>query len=392
MTIHAPADSSEVARIVAASAVQHRPVSVRAGASKASWYAPQTEAAVLDLSKLRGIVDYQPTELVLTARAATPLQEIEAALQAHEQMLAFEPPDWRALLGTTEREQTLGGIIACNLSGPRRVTAGAARDHFLGVEAVSGHADIFKAGGKVVKNVTGYDLCKVLAGSHGTLAVMTEITLKVMPRPEASVSVVRFGLSDALASRLMIDALNSGHEISAAAHLPAEIAPRGMAVTAVRVEGSKASVKARRDALRDEFSADVLDEQESIALWASVRDLTPLVGIDAPVWRLSVPPARATRILAAIRESISCRWLYDWGGALIWLCADPGVRDGGAEVVRAALAEDGHAFLVRASADLRARVETFQPLTPLLDDLTARVKRAFDPKGILSPGCLAPRA
>jgi len=392
MTRYSPADSSEIARILAASAVHHRPVSVRAGSSKASWYAEQTDTAVLDLSKLRGIVDYQPTELVLTARAATPLQEIEAALKAHEQMLAFEPPDWRVLLGTQQRDQTLGGVIACNLAGPRRVTAGAARDHFLGVEAVSGQADIFKAGGKVVKNVTGYDLCKVLAGSHGTLAVMTEITVKVMPRPESSLSVVRFGLSDALASRLMIDALNSGHEVSAAAHLPKEVAPQGMAVTALRVEGSRASVKARHDALRREFSGDVLQEQESIAWWASVRDLTPFASIDGPVWRISVPPARASRITAAIEQSIPCRWFYDWGGALIWLCADPNLPDGGAQVVRAALADEGHAFLVRASSDLRARVETFQPLSAQLSNLTARVKHAFDPNGILNPGCLAQRA
>jgi glycolate oxidase FAD binding subunit len=387
MTSHSPADTSETAAIVASSAVAHRSLVVRAGASKASWYADQVDSAVLDLSKLRGIVDYQATELVLTAQPATPLRDIEGALKAHQQMLAFEPPDWREVLGTTERDQTLGGVVACNLAGPRRVTAGAARDHFLGVEAVSGHGDIFKAGGKVVKNVTGYDLCKVLAGSHGTLAVMTEITLKVMPRPESSVSVVRFGLSDALASRLMIDALNSGHEVSAAGHLPAEVAPQGMAVTALRVEGSRASVKARRDALRREFLGDVLLEQESAALWASVRDLAPFVSIAGPVWRISVPPARASSITAAINESISCRWFYDWGGALIWLCADPALTDGGAQVIRTAVAREGHAFLLRASPDLRARVPTFQPLPPLLSSLTARVKRAFDPKEILNPGC-----
>lgn len=389
---HVPTDASELASIVAAAAAERRPLCVRAGASKGSWCANDAAATVLDVSNLRGVIDYQPTELVMTARAATPLHDIEAALDAHQQMLAFEPPDWRALLGTSERHQTLGGIVSCNLSGPRRVMAGAARDHFLGVQAVNGRGENFKAGGKVVKNVTGYDLCKMLAGSYGTLAVMTELTVKVMPRPESSVSVVRSGLSDADAVRLMIDALNSGHEVSAAAHLPATVAFNATAVTALRVEGSQASVKARQAALQDEFSADLMDEPESARWWTRIRDLAPFANSAGSVWRLSVPPARANRIIGVIAESLPCRWFYDWGGALIWLCTDAGVDDGGgARVIRSAVADDGHAILLRASSDVRVATTTFQPLPAQLAALNARVKQAFDPAGVLNPGCLNPR-
>lgn len=385
---HSPSDAPELARIVAAAAAANQPLAAWAGASKRSLCTNPAGAIVLDISRLKGVVDYQPTELVMTARAATPLHEIEAALEAQGQMLAFEPPDWRALLGTQDRHQTLGGIVACNLSGPRRVAAGAARDHFLGVQAVNGRGELFKAGGKVVKNVTGYDLCKLLAGSWGTLAVMTEVTVKVMPRPETSLTVVRSGLSDAEAVRLMTASMNSAHEVSAAAHLPAALAPAGRALTALRLEGSRPSLKARSEALCRELSGEFLDEVESQAFWAGIREVGPFVGCDGPVWRLSVPPACASRVTAAISATVSCRWFYDWGGGLIWLCIEPALPDGGAAAIRVALVEGGHATLLRASPDLRGRIPNFQPLPTPLAALNARVKQAFDPAGILNPGCL----
>src|SRR5438270_577803 len=220
MTRFVPADLVELRDAIAAAIAAEEPVEVVGGGSKRGLGRPLQTAHALDLSRLSGIRDYAPSELVLTAGAATPLAEIERALDAAGQMLAFEPPDWRGLLGAEEASPTLGGVLACNLSGPRRIKAGAARDHFLGFRAVSGRGEIFKAGGKVVKNVTGYDLSKLMAGSYGTLAALEEVTVKVLPRPESTETVLFYGVAPAAAGQLMAAALGSPHEVSGAAYLP----------------------------------------------------------------------------------------------------------------------------------------------------------------------------
>src|SRR5579885_811518 len=225
MTHFAPTDLDELREAVAAALAAGEPVELIGGGSKRGLGRPLQLPHVLDLSRLAGIRDYEPSELTLTAGAATPLAEIERELAAAGQMLAFEPPDWRGLLGG-EGEPTLGGVLACNLSGPRRVKAGAARDHFLGCRAVSGRGEAFKAGGRVVKNVTGYDLCKLLAGSFGTLAAMEEVTVKVLPAPAKSRTVLLFGLGPSEAVATLTDALNSPYEVSGAAYLPAAVAAR----------------------------------------------------------------------------------------------------------------------------------------------------------------------
>src|SRR5436309_8883821 len=222
-----PADLNELREAVATALAGEEPVEIIGGGSKRSLGRPLQTAHTLDLSRLSGIRDYAPSELVLTAGAATPLAEIERALAAEGQMLAFEPPDWRGFLGVFDEDcsgPTLGGVLAANLSGPRRIAAGAARDHFLGFRGVSGHGEIFKAGGKVVKNVTGYDLCKLLAGSWGTLAALEEVTVKVLPRSETVATVFFAGLDPAAATLLMAAALGSPHEVSGAAYLPPGLA------------------------------------------------------------------------------------------------------------------------------------------------------------------------
>src|SRR5712692_1427660 len=239
MTRFTPADLDELRDAVAGALAAEEPVEIIGGGSKRGLGRPLQTPHLLDLSRLAGIREYAPSELVLTAGAATPLGEIERALDGAGQMLAFEPPDWRWLLGTPETSPTLGGILACNLSGPRRIKAGAARDHFLGFRGVSGRGEIFKAGGKVVKNVTGYDLCKVMAGSHGTLAALEEVTVKVLPRPEAVATVLLAGVEPAAAVQLMAAALGSPHEVTGAAYLPAGTAmpralPGGTGVAALR--------------------------------------------------------------------------------------------------------------------------------------------------------------
>src|SRR4051812_7924840 len=225
MARFAPADAPALRDTIAWAAGEEQPLELVGNGSKRALGRPLQVEHTVDLSAFAGIVDYEPAELVLTAGAATPLAAIEAALAAQNQMLAFEPRDWGALIGATAG-QTIGGVLACNLAGPRRFKAGAARDHFLGFQAVSGRGEIFKAGGKVVKNVTGYDLSKLMAGSWGTLAAMTEVSVKVLPRPERTRTVLILGLDDATAVAAMAEALNAPHEVSGAAHVPAMLAAR----------------------------------------------------------------------------------------------------------------------------------------------------------------------
>jgi len=394
----APTDADGLADAVGWAVAGGHPLEVLAGGSKRDFGRPVQSAATLSLAAFDGIVDYQPSELVLTAKAATPLAAIETAIDAERQMLAFEPADYAALFDSADGA-TLGGALACNLSGPRRIKAGAARDHFLGVHAVSGRGERFKAGGRVVKNVTGYDVCKLLAGSYGTLALMHEVTVKVLPAPERTRTVLVYGLEPAIAIEALGEALSSAHEVSGAAHMPAEIAAcsgvsyvagAGAAVSAVRVEGFPASVEARCAALREllgRFGAvEELHSKNSATLWREIRDVRAFAGDSAPLWRLSVPPASGAAAAAHVTDSADARALFDWGGGLVWLGVN-GAPDAGETAVRAAAAAvGGHATLVRADAPTRAARAVFQPQTAGLAALTERIKRAFDPAGVLNPG------
>ena len=288
MTLHRPTDAREVAEVVAAASAENRTLELVAGASKRAFGRPVRADATLDLSQLAGVVDYEAPELVLTARPATPLAELERTLLEKGQMLAFAPPKWLGLLGSNG-EPSLGGALACNLSGPRRVRAGAARDFILGFSAVNGRGEVFKAGGKVVKNVTGFDLSKLMVGSFGTLAILTEVTLKVMPRPETECTLLLHDLADAKALDVMARALNTPHEIFAAAHLPEVFARRSCVgaqgpVTALRLEGPAPSVAFRAMEVEKLFGgAARLDEEESARFWREVAEVRPLLPA-APRW------------------------------------------------------------------------------------------------------------
>lgn len=340
---------------------------------------------------------YEPEELVLSAGPGTPMREIETLLAAHNQALAFEPPDFGVLFGTSVGG-TLGGIVASNLSGPRRIKAGAVRDHLLGLRAVSGRGETFKTGGRVVKNVTGYDLCKLMAGSFGTLAALSELTVKVLPAPESVRTVLVLGLDNDSAIRAMSAAMSGSHEVSAAAHLPPPASARssvsyvsgaGQAVTALRIEGVRPSVLARCTALRDDLASfgtiEELHTDNSRTLWRDVRDVT-LLPASGSLWRISVPPADGAPVGEHIRSTSHAEILFDWGGGLIWAALEPGALydDAGAAAIRGAL-RSGHATLFRATEDVRESVEVFQPLGPV-GALSARIKNAFDPNGILNPG------
>jgi glycolate oxidase FAD binding subunit len=392
-----PRDGKEVEDAIRWAVSNDKALEVAGAGSKRALGRPSQTDITLDLSGLTEVMLYEPAELILSARAGTPLADIEALLDKNNQALAFEPADYGPLLGGAAGQGTLGGAIATNLSGPRRLKAGAARDHFLGVTAVTGRGDTVKSGGRVVKNVTGYDLCKLLAGSYGTLAAMTDITLKVLPKAETEATVLVEGLTDAEACLAMSTALGSPADVSGAAHLPDHIAsffdglPKPEAATVLRLEGVAPSVAYRKEtlaALMQPFGAVVvLEAADSRALWKSIRDVKPFATEAArkrPLWRLSTAPSQAHRLVDFITPA--AQMFYDWGGGLVWV-AMPFEDEPDAASIRATIGElGGHATLVRAPAAVRASVDVFQPEGPAVAALNKRVKDSFDPKGLLNPG------
>ena len=396
-----PRDPKQVEEAVSWALAQGKTLElVGHGSKRAIGRAAQWDAT-LDLSALSGVTLYEPEELVLSARAGTPLHEIEALVAEKRQELAFEPMDYGPLLGGDAAAATIGGVIAANSSGPRRIKSGAARDHFLGFSAISGRGETFKSGGRVVKNVTGYDLCKLMAGSWGTLAAMTDVTIKTLPKAETEQTILVLGADAPAAGKIMAAAMGSYGDVSAAAHLPvaiaadvAETASAQSAVTAFRLEGVAPSVAQRKSLLENlltPFGAVAsLDETSSRALWRAIRDVTPFAANgprdDADIWRISTAPARGAQIGRALGDKAGAEILYDWGGGLIW-AALPRSDDARASLVHTTVAAaGGHATLIRAPVSVRAKVDVFPPQPAPLAALTQRVRKGFDPQGVLNPG------
>jgi glycolate oxidase FAD binding subunit len=388
--IFAPASEAEAADTIAAAHAAKRPVGIEGGGTRAPLGRAAQVEATLSTKALAGITLYEPAELVIAAKAGTPLAEIEATLAARGQMLPFEPMDHRALLGT-QGEPTIGGITACNISGPRRIQAGACRDHLIGVRFVNGRGDVVKSGGRVMKNVTGLDLVKLNCGAYGTLGLLTEVTYKVLPKPESAGTLALFGLDDARAIEAMSRALGSPFEVSGAAHLSAGIGGGEKSRTLLRIENFASSVDYRLREIQKllaPFGDGLrLIEEEADALWCDIRDCRFFAEPrDRAVWRISTAPTRAAALVARIARELDLRHFYDWGGGLIWLSVLE--NDGaGARAIRAALATSGgHATLVRGSPDLRSRIDVFEPLAAPLMKITAGIKVSFDPDAILNPG------
>ena len=357
------------------------PFEVVGHGSKRGLGQPLPKLAPLSLKRFSGVQLYEPDELVLEAGAATPLDEIEALLAKHGQQLPFEPPDYSALLGSDSRG-SLGGTIACNLSGPRRLKAGAARDHVLGFRGINGRGEAFKAGGRVVKNVTGFDISKLMAGSFGTLAVMTQLAVKVLPAATREETLVLEDGNGQRASEAMSLALQSACEVSSAAHVEG--------LTLLRLEGTATSIMHRRDALARLLKPfgiiSSLDEKMSRQSWREIRDGAPLLADDTrQVWKLVVPPMRGAAVAEALGSKLECRTYLDWGGGLIWLSL-AARDDAGVGIIRAALGGQGQATLIKASAEVRGRVDVFEPVPPAQLALEARVKASFDPQGKFNPG------
>lgn len=394
-----PTTEVEAAEIIRAHAAQAKPLSIMGGNTRSGYGNSVETDAILRSTGLSGIVSYNPGELVMTARAGTPVGEIDAALAANGQMMAFEPMDHRPLMGTSG-EPTIGGVFAANASGPRRLIAGAARDSLLGVRFINGSGEIIKAGGRVMKNVTGLDLVKLMAGSHGTLGLLTEVTFRVPPRPKTEETIVVSGLNDAEAAAAMATAMALSVDASGVAHLPLTVAwrflggnlPEGEA-TVLRIEGLDASVPVRAEKLAAAMSPHGrvarLNAEQSRRLWQEIRDVLPYAdGTTRPVWRVSVAPSAGHQLVAALRLEAGVDAYYDWQGGLVWMRME---ADPEAELIRRYIKAlgGGHATLLRATGQARAATSAFQPETDAVAALSRRVKEKLDPAGILNPGKMA---
>ena len=388
MTLHTPRDEQDASAIVTEAAGRRTPLSLMGSGTKAAIGRPAQTEATLSSAGLNGVTLYEPAELVIAARAGTPLAEVVRTLGLRNQELPFEPIDYRGLLGSTG-EPTIGSVAAANLSGPRRIMAGAARDSLIGVRFVNGRGEAVKSGGRVMKNVTGLDLVKLMAGSWGTLGFLTEVTFKVLPKAERAATLIFRGLDDARAIEALSQALGSPYEITGAAHIPS--VDQAGASTLLRIEGFSFSVEYRlgelRRLLKRYGTPDIVERKGADALWQSVRDATLIADPrDRAVWRLSTAPTKAPELTAAIARSLDARWFYDWGGGLVWIATDPRGDAGAAAIRKALRTTGGHATLVRAPAEVRAAVDVFEPQADALMRVSAGIKASFDPVGIFSPG------
>ncbi len=389
MIVHTPTTEAQACAVVKSVVENGVPLTLRGGGTRAGLGRPAQAASTLSSTGLTGITLYEPAEMVIAARAGTPLALVQETLAERGQMLPFEPMDHRALYGT-EGEPTIGAIAACNISGPRRINAGAARDSLIGIRMVNGRGEMIKSGGRVMKNVTGLDLVKLVSGGYGTLGFLTEVTFRVLPKPAEIATLQWRGLSDAQGVALLSKALGSPFEPMAAAHLPAGLAGEE-AVTVLRLENFPDSVEYRSGELAlllGEYGVpDRLQGHSMANLWRAIRDAAFFGGTPEAVWRLSLKPTDGVKAAAAIGRMLpGARWFYDWGGGLVWL-ATSAEGDAGAAAIRTALKPlGGHATLVRAPDAVRAAVDVFQPLAEPLMRVTAGIKKSFDPAGIFEPG------
>ncbi|NTE85474.1 glycolate oxidase subunit GlcE [Agrobacterium rubi] len=391
-----PSTETEAADIIRDHAQASRALAIFGGNTR-SGFGNRVEAEVsLSSRAITGIVAYNPAEMVMTVKAGTPVAEVEAALSAANQMMAFEPMDHRAVMSTAG-EPTIGGVFAANVSGPRRFVAGAARDSLLGIRFINGQGEAIKAGGRVMKNVTGLDLVKLLAGSYGTLGFLTEVTFRVLPVPPAQTTLVISGLEDEAATHAMAAAMATSVEVSGAAHLPESVKSRFLdgslpdgAATVLRLEGLAASVKARSQKLQTILSglgsSVFLSEDDSKTLWRKIRDVTPYVANPAkPLWRVSVAPSQGHKLVAALRLEAGIDAFYDWQGGLVWMQME---YDPEADLISHHIRAlgGGHSTLIRALPISRHGLAGFEPLLIAEHELSKRIKAKLDPAGIFNPG------
>jgi glycolate oxidase FAD binding subunit len=398
--VYMPGDEADLAKFVRSAKDGAYPLEICGFRSKREAGRPLNPAAVISTAKLSGVTLYEPAELVVSAKAGTPLHEIEALLARKNQELPFEPADYSRIYGSDPMAASIGSVAAMNVSGPRRILRGAARDYLLGLRAVNGEGTVIKAGGRVMKNVTGVDLTRGLCGSWGTLAVLTELTFKVLPKAPEIRTIIFLGLADEAAVGLMSAAMGAPYEVSGTIHMHGsmagrlndpEIAPAKTALTALRLEGAPQSLAYRVAKLRRELSpfGDTyeLDHQKSRTLWSDVRSLAFLsANFDRPLWRITVAPSKAPAIVRALSAFIDIKAAYEWSGGLLWLELPPS-SDASVTELRRVLAEfEADSTLMRAPRSVRSSIQVFHPLPLTKMQLVRALKNAFDPAGVLNPG------
>jgi glycolate oxidase FAD binding subunit len=393
-----PRDNEDLSEAITQASTNKMRLEIVGEKSKQYIGRPMRVDRTLSTRQLSGISFYSPEELVISVRAGTSLSMVEHTLRHEEQQLAFEPIDYGPLFGFKTGQGTIGSVIACNLSGPRRIRSGAARDALIGIQGVNGRGEFFQNGGRVMKNVTGYDLNKGLSGSWGTLCVFSEVTLRVIPRFETAVTLVLQGLDDRLAVSALCDAMKSPYEISGAVHLqkaPAgllsdpQIAGLNSSITAIRLENFDAAVKYRSAKLRTKLSCygDVVEfgQETTESFWQDMQHLNFLTQSKAPIWRISTAPKHGPILVSEIERIVPVSAVYDWSGGLVWLEV-PESSDVSASDIRRSLAHlGGHATLIRANSEVRTRTEVFHPIPGALGKLTRGIKNSFDPHHILNP-------
>ncbi|OUR79925.1 hypothetical protein A9Q83_02995 [Alphaproteobacteria bacterium 46_93_T64] len=397
--------AEQVQEVLEWALAEKKKLSVNGAASKSSIGRPLDADAEIRLADMQGIELYEPAELVMKAKAGSRLTEITKTLDESGQQMAFSPPDYGPLLGGDAGQSTIGGIFASNLSGSTRIKAGAARDHLLGVSGFTGRAQSFQTGSRVMKNVTGYDLCKLVAGSYGTLAVCTSLTFKVLPKAVKKRTVLIYGQNPVEAVNSLRDAMSSIHEVSAAAYLPQNIANGsdiefvsniGGAVTAISVEGSGPSSEFRCAALCEMFKSrgqvEELHGHRSEKLWTYLANAEAFVADQSTtVWRISLPPSEASDYIKALEEQLPALEYYmDWAGGLIWVSLPSHVDQAGGNILRGNLKSGGHATLIRGSAEQRQNILPFQPQNSVLTRISESIREGFDPARILNPGRMYP--
>lgn len=393
-----PAADWELASFLTDASASATPVEVVGGGSRRHIGRLREDASLVSTHVLRGVRAYEPGDLVMSAQSGTLLRDIEYELARKGQMLAFEPLDLGPVMGQPAGATTIGGVFATNASGSRRVSAGAARDHLVGVHGVAGSGEVFRSGGRVLRNAAGFDLCRAVCGSWGTLAVLCETAFRVVPRPEETATLVLLGLTDEIAVEAMCAALGTPFQVSGAVHVTAGLGQRfwhgglretGVAVTLIRLEAFSAFLPRRAEGLQEALQhfgeLQVMGDEDSQALWGELRQLSVLQGSQKPLWRISTMPRFGADVVAGIRRYMPVEAIYDWSGGLVWLEV-PESADAGATDIRRVLASlGGHATVIRAPEDVRAGIEVFHPVSPEVERLSRALKAAFDPAGILNP-------
>ncbi|MCP3397187.1 FAD-binding protein [Bradyrhizobium sp. CCGB20] len=392
MTRYTPTSEADVCEIVREASARRTQLAIQGSGTKRAFGRPAQFDSILSSSQMTRVTLYEPAEFVISAEPGASLSEIVRLLAEHRQELAFEPLDYRPLLGC-DGEPTIGAVAAMNLSGPRRIACGAARDSSLGLRFVNGRGEAIKSGGRVMKNVTGLDLVKIMVGAYATLGFLTEVTFKVVPSAPRCATLCLADLSDQTAIAALSAALGAPYDVSGAAHLPAVVG--GGARTLVRVEGFPESVEYRLGELLSLLkrfgAAEVLADDTGRGLWQAIRDATVLAEPrDAAIWRISTAPSKGPDVAARIARAVEAGWFFDWGGGLIWL-ACPTADSAGAATIRGAIRKaGGHATLVRTPEEVRAAVDIFDLPVEAVARLQAGLKTSLDPAGIFNPGRMFP--